>query len=76
MKKLLVFFCGLLVFALNAADIVWQVKVGETFSAKDAQKASVDGIMPHDSKIFTTKGGAQVNIHRLAGRHFAKDQRI
>ena len=68
MKKTLVFVAGLLIFALNAANIDWLVKVDKTSTVKDAQKASVDGIMPKDSKKVTTKGSENLQIHRMAGR--------
>ena len=68
MKKTLVLIVGLMLFALHAADINWMVNVDKKSSAKDAKQASVDGVMPKESKKVTTKGSAMVNIHRLAGR--------
>ena len=68
MKKVFVSIIGLLFFALSAADINWLVAVNKTSTVKDAQKASVDGIMPKESKKVTTKGSANLQIHRMAGR--------
>ncbi len=68
MKKLLILIAGMLFAALNAANINWLVKVDNTSTAKDAQKASVDGVMPEGSKKVTTKGSAYLAIHRMAGR--------
>lgn len=68
MKKIFVLIAGSLFVVLNAANIDWLVKVDKTSTVKDAQKASVDGIMPKDSKKVTTKGSENLQIHRMAGR--------
>ena len=68
MKKIPVFLIASMVIVLNAANIDWLVKVDNVSTVKDAQKASVDGVMPKDSKKVTTKGSASVAIHRMAGR--------
>lgn len=70
MKKLLVLTAALLVLALNAADLNWLVRVDKTSSAKDAQKASVDGTMPQNCKKVTTKGSEPVSLNRFAGRMY------
>ena len=70
MKKTLVFVAGLLIFALNAANIDWLVKVDKTSTVKDAQKASVDGIMPKDSKKVTTKGSTPFTLNRFSKRKY------
>ena len=68
MKKIFVLIAGSLFVVLNAANIDWLVKVDKSSTVKDAQKASVDGIMPNDSKKVTTKGSENLQIHRMAGR--------
>ena len=68
MKKLLILIAGMLFAALNAANINWLVKVDNTSTVKDAEKASVDGVMPEGCKKVTTKGSAYLAIHRMAGR--------
>ena len=70
MKKLLVLITALLVVALHAANLNWQVRIDKTSTAKDALKASVDGIMPKDGKKVTTKGSKPVSLNRFTGRMY------
>ena len=68
MKKSLAFIVSLLVLALNAANIDWLIKIDQISTAKEALRASVDGIMPENCKKVTTKDSESIAIHRLAGR--------
>lgn len=70
MKKSLVFLFGLLVLALNAANIDWQIKLDKSSTAKDARKASIDGKMPEGSKKVTTKGSNPVSLNRMSGKMY------
>ena len=70
MKKLLVFFAGVLVLALNAANMNWLVKVDKTSTIKDAEKASIDGTVSKECKKITTKGGKAASLNRFTGRMY------
>ena len=70
MKKLLVFITGVLVLALNAANIDWLVKVDKASTIKDAEKASVDGTVPEGCKKVTTKGSNPASLNRFSGRRY------
>ena len=70
MKKSLILIAGVVALALNAADINWLVKIDKSVAAKDAQKASTDGIMPADCKKITTKGSKPVSFNRFTGRMY------
>ena len=70
MKKLSLLVSALVILSLNAANTEWQIKMDKAVTAKDAQKASVDGTMPKDCKKVTTKGSAPVSLNRMSGRMY------
>ena len=70
MKRSLILIAGIVALALNAANIDWLVKIDKTSTAKDAQKASTDGVMPADCKKITTKGSAPASLNRFSGKMY------
>ena len=70
MKKISLLISALVVLSLNAAKIEWQIKMDKTSTAKDAQKASVDGTMLKDCKKVTTKGSTPISLNRMSGRMY------